>query len=183
MKCLSVAFLPLAIVLTTACGAGPETVVATPERPAAGGSLAQPILDMHLHAREAAHYGPTGLPMCAPVERMPRWDQRLPLLENPEDPPLCSAPLISAATDAEILEQTLSSMVRHRVFGVLGGSPGLVAAWQRAAPGRFIAGLDVRFDPDTGAAREATPAGAPVRLLPPDAVAALHQSGALRGAG
>ena len=148
-------------------------------RPASGRrALPPPILDMHMHAREAAHYGPTGLPLCAPVERMPRWDQRLPLGEDASAPPLCRAPLVSPATDAEVLRQTLASMERHNVIGVLGGAPELVAAWRRAAPGRFIAGLDLRFDPATGVARAATPAGTPWRPLPADSVRALHRAGA-----
>ena len=40
--------------------------------PSASAQSRPPILDMHLHAREAAHYGPTGIPMCAPVDRMVR---------------------------------------------------------------------------------------------------------------
>ena len=72
----------------------------------------------------------------------------------------------------------------HRQHGApqclwrLGGEPELVAEWQRAAPGRFIAGLDLRFDPATGIARAATAAGAPLRMLPPEAVRALHKAGA-----
>lgn len=59
-----------------------------------------PILDMHMHARTAAFYGPPPLPICAPVERMPRWDQRKPMWEDGSPPP-CSEPLLSPATDAE----------------------------------------------------------------------------------
>ncbi|HET7109726.1 MAG TPA: amidohydrolase family protein [Gemmatimonadales bacterium] len=138
-----------------------------------------PILDMHLHARRAAHYGATGLPLCAPVTRMPSWDQRKPFGES-ESPPLCSAPLVSPATDAEVLRQTLASMQRHNVIGVLGGEPNLVAEWSAAAPGRFIPGLDLSFDPATAMARAATPAGAPHYPLPVDSIRALYERGAFR---
>ena len=148
------------------------------QRAAPGTGTAPPILDMHMHAREAAHYGATHLPLCAPVERMPRWDQRYAPGEEPGAPPLCRTPLVSPGTDAELLAQTLASMRRHNVIGVLGGAPELVAAWRRAAPDRFIAGLDLRFDPATAIARAATPAGAPFRPLPPDSVRALYQAGA-----
>jgi hypothetical protein len=137
-----------------------------------------PILDMHMHAREAAHYGPTGIPLCAPVERMPRWDQRKPFGEDEPGAPPCRAPLVSPKTDAEVLQQTLAAMQRHNVVGVLGGQPELVAEWMKAAPGRFIPALDLRFVRETGVARAATPAGAPLRLLPPDSVRALHARGA-----
>lgn len=137
-----------------------------------------PVLDMHMHAREAAHYGGTGLFMCAPVTRMPRWDQRMPFGEDTTAPPPCTKPMFSPKTDAEVLRATIASMTRHNVFGVLGGRPDLVAEWQRAAPGRFISGLDMRFDATTGAARAATASGAPVRPLPIDTVVALYNAGA-----
>lgn len=107
-----------------------------------------PIRDMHMHAREAAHYGATKLPLCATVDRMPRWDQRRPLGEDPDAPPLCARPLVSPATDSALLRQTVAATARHNVVGVLGGRPGLVAEWMRAAPGRFIPALDLRFDSD-----------------------------------
>ncbi|MES3033825.1 MAG: amidohydrolase family protein [Gemmatimonadota bacterium] len=137
-----------------------------------------PVLDMHMHAREAAHYGATGLPICAPVTRMPRWDQRTEFGSDSTAPQACTMPILSPATDAALLRETLASMTRHNVIGVLGGAPELVASWQRAAPGRFIAGLDLRFDAKSGAARAATARGAPVRLLPIDTVRALHDAGA-----
>jgi hypothetical protein len=136
-----------------------------------------PILDMHMHAREAAHYGATGLPLCAPVDRMPRWDQRKPLQEDDTGPPLCATPLVSPATDSALLRQTLAAMARHDVVGVLGGRPALVAEWMRAAPGRFIPALDLRFD-SAGRAIAATASGAPTMPMPVDSVRALHARGA-----
>ncbi|MES2306367.1 MAG: amidohydrolase family protein [Gemmatimonadota bacterium] len=137
-----------------------------------------PVIDMHMHAREAAHYGATGIPICAPVVRMPRWDPATPFGEDRSAPPPCARPLISPATDSALLQQTLASMRRYNVVGMLGGAPELVAAWRQAAPGRFIAGLDLRFDAATGAARAATADGAPIRLLPADSVRALYRAGA-----
>ena len=138
----------------------------------------RPVLDMHMHAREAAHYGATGLPLCAPVTRMPRWDARTPFGSDSTAPALCLSPLVSPATDGALLTATLASMARYNVIGVLGGTPELVATWQRAAPGRFIAGLDLRFDMATGAARAATAEGVTRRLLPIDTVRALYDAGA-----
>lgn len=133
-----------------------------------------------MHARLAGHYGATGIPLCAPVNRMPRWDQRRPFGEYDDSGGLCRAPLVSPATDAEVLRQTLFSMERHNVIGVLGGSPELVDVWTKAAPGRFIPGLDLRFVSGTGEARAATPAGAPERMLPLDTIRALYTRGAFR---
>lgn len=139
-----------------------------------------PILDMHMHARTAAHYGPTGLPLCAPVARMPRWDQRYPFGEEPNAPPPCNNPLFSAQSDSGVRQETLRIMKQYRVIGVLGGDPPLVAEWQRASPGRFIAGLDVHFDAKTAAMRSATAAGAPEHPLPLDTIRALYNRGAFR---
>jgi uncharacterized protein len=165
----------LPVIALGASHAASQTMPRATSRPVASG----PILDMHMHARTAAHYGATGLPLCAPVDRMPRWDQRQPFGEY-ASPPLCSAPLVSPKTDAEVLRQTLASMQRNNVVGVLGGDPDLVAAWLAAAPGRFIPSLDLRFDPATAIARSATPAGAPRRPLPVDSIRALHGRGAFR---
>ena len=109
-----------------------------------------PILDMHMHARTAAYYGPPPMPICAPVERMPRWDQRKPMWQDESAPPLCSNPLMSPMTDEDLWQQTMETMERNNVIGVLGGAPELVNAWALRAPGRFIRGLDLDFDPKTG---------------------------------
>lgn len=138
-----------------------------------------PILDMHMHARTAAHYGPPPLPMCAPVERMPRWDQRKPFGEDPDTPAPCKTPLWSAKTDAELLQSTVAVMKRHNIIGMLGGQPGLVRDWMAAAPGRFIPGLDFRLDRATGTA-SAVGGNAPYRPLSPDSMRALHRSGAFQ---
>lgn len=143
-------------------------------------SVAAPIIDMHLHARTASFYGPPPLPICAPVERMPRWDQRRPMWEDESAPPACSKPLMSPMTDDELLYQTVETMKRHNMVGVLGGSPELVGEWVKAAPGRFIPALDVRFDAKTAEAFAPMPPGAQRRLLPIAEMRRLHAAGAFR---
>jgi uncharacterized protein len=143
-------------------------------------TAAPPILDMHMHARTAAHYGATALSLCAPVERMPRWDQRRAFGEYDGSGALCRTPLVSPGTDAEVMRQTIAIMERHNVIGVLGGEPEQVAAWSAAAPGRFIPGLDLRFDASTAAPRLATPPGVPQRLVTIDSIRSLHARGAFR---
>lgn len=138
-----------------------------------------PIIDMHMHARTADHYGPPPLPICAPVERMPRWDQRKPMWQD-DSPPACSKPLLSPATDAELLKETLAAMERHNVIGVLGGAPDVVSSWVKAAPGRFIPSLDIRFDPTTGEAFAPVPPGVPRQPLSLGAIRGLHRSGAIK---
>lgn len=111
-----------------------------------------PIIDMHMHARAADYLGRPPLPICAPVERMPRWDNSAPL-EAMFNEPLCGAPVLSSLTDDALRNDTIAVMKRRNIYGVLGGGPDRVAAWSAAAPGRFIKGLDLVFDDATGGAR------------------------------
>jgi hypothetical protein len=145
---------------------------ATPAR----ATVRPPILDMHMHARSADHYGGVKLLMCGPVDRMPRWDQRKPFGEDGSPPP-CRAPFFSPETDSGVVRGTVARMEHYNVYGVLGGDPVTVAQWMKAAPGRFIPALDLRFD-STATAREATPAGAPRRPLSVAAIRELHKAGA-----
>ena len=105
-----------------------------------------PILDMHMHARTADYYGPPPIPMCAPVEVMPLWNQTEPWAEALGKSQACKNPVWSPKTDAEVMEQTIAVMKKHNIIGMLGGKPDLVAKWMTAAPGRFIPGLDFRID-------------------------------------
>jgi hypothetical protein len=136
-----------------------------------------PILDMHLHAKAAAAYGATGLPLCAPMARIPTWDPRTNLDSALTAAPPCARPLVSPRTDAEVRDGTIARMTRHNIYGVLGGTPAMVTAWQQAAPGRFLRGLDLKFDAATGQAFASEPAGAPPHPMPPDSVRALVAAG------
>ncbi len=104
-----------------------------------------PILDMHLHAWGAAEQGPPPVGMCAPFEAFPAWDPATPygavfgaLLKGPP----CADPVWSPETDEAVMRQTIAAMERLHIVGVLSGPPDRVAAWQAAAPGRFIPGLE-----------------------------------------
>lgn len=103
-----------------------------------------PVLDMHLHAMAADDQGPPPLGMCTPLPEMPVWDPAVPygavFMQMFKNPP-CDDPVWSPETDDELLQRTLEVMEQHRVVGVLSGSVERVAAWQAAAPGRFISGL------------------------------------------
>lgn len=57
-----------------------------------------------------------------------------------KDPP-CDDPVWSPETDAGVLRRTVEVMERHNVYGVLSGSPEILARWREAAPGRFLPGL------------------------------------------
>jgi uncharacterized protein len=163
--------------LLAACGSAqsPGTTTAQ-DRPL-------PILDMHMHARVADHYGPPPLLMCAAGEDMPVWDPVEPIeliFESSADAPSCKVPIWSAETDEEVMAQTIAVMKRHNIYGVLGGHPDLVSTWMAAAPGRFIPALDFRLDRATGTAGPEAAAAAPYEPMTPEAMRALHQRGKLQ---
>jgi uncharacterized protein len=145
-----------------------------------GGQSPPPILDMHMHARAATHYGPPPMPICAPVERMPRWDQRKPLFEDETAPPVCSKPIWSAKTDEDLFKQTIAMMERYNVIGVLGGTPELVGKWVAAGKSRFIPSLELRFDRTTAAPLRSVPLGTPPVGLTLDSIRVLHRAGAFK---
>jgi predicted TIM-barrel fold metal-dependent hydrolase len=136
-----------------------------------------PIIDMHMHARTAHHYGPNPGPLCAPVEKMPTWDPAKPFGEELEKSVLCKRPVQPAKTDEEVMQQTIEIMKRHNIIGMLGGKPDLVAKWMAAAPGRFIPGLDFRLDRDGGTASTAANVNS-YQALSPEAMSELHRKGA-----
>ncbi|CAN5246841.1 amidohydrolase family protein [soil metagenome] len=141
-----------------------------------------PIIDMHMHARTADHYGPPPQPMCAEVTRMPRWDQTKTFAESlgsETGPPPCKL-LMSPKTDEHLFAQVIGEMKRFKMVGVLGAyDPQLVEKWASAAPGRFIAGLDFRLDKATGTASSAEKQGE-FKPISPDQIRALHASGKLK---
>ena len=126
-----------------------------------------PIIDMHLHANAADEQGPPPVGICAPYEEFPLWDPSQPYDETfmamLKQPP-CADPIWSPITDEELMTQTIEVMTRRNIVGVLGGTPDRVAAWMKAAPGRFFPGCDFTLGPDA---------------LSPDSLRALHKAGRL----
>jgi predicted TIM-barrel fold metal-dependent hydrolase len=141
-----------------------------------------PIIDMHMHARTAGHYGKPPQPMCAGVTRMPVWDQTRTFgesLATQSGPPPCTL-LMSPLTDDELFKQMLGVMRRYKMIGMLGGyDPDLVTKWVRAEPDRFIPGLDFRLDKATGTASSSERKKEFVPLSP-DAIRKLHAEGRLK---
>jgi predicted TIM-barrel fold metal-dependent hydrolase len=132
--------LPVLLALAAAAASGPAAA-----RPR------QPIIDMHMHAMGAADQGPPPLAMCTPFPEFPAWDQRRPYQEVFSErmkKPVCADPVWSPTTDEAVLNETIAAMERLNMFGMLSGSPDRVAAWRKAAPGRFFPGLD--FDLSKG---------------------------------
>ena len=139
-----------------------------------------PIIDMHMHARTADHYGPAPQPMCAEVGRMPFWDQTKTFGESlASQPPKCKL-MMSPATDEKLLDETVAVMKRYKMIGMLGGyDPKLVEKWVARAPDRFIPGLDFRLDKATGTASSADQKGE-YKPISPAEIRALHAAGKVR---
>lgn len=116
---------------------------AVPASPAAAQAL-PPVLDVHLHADRADAQGPPPLAMCTPIAEMPAWDPAVPygqvFMDMVKNPP-CDDPVWSPETDEGVLRRTVEVMERYNVYGVLSGSPEMLARWRQAAPSRFIPAL------------------------------------------
>ena len=119
----------------------------------------EPILDMHLHALGANDQGPAPIPVCAPLDRFPAWDQRTPYGAVFMKPPPCDDPLWSPETDEALRDQTIAVMERLNIYGVLSGTSDRVDDWRRVAPDRFIPGFAFRIG------RPSTPSPDDVRRM------------------
>lgn len=106
-----------------------------------------PIIDMHLHARQAKYSGDDPMPICAPFLVMPRADPK----NGPAagmamniDPP-CEKPIPAASTDDKVMRDTITLLERHNIIGMVSGEPELMRVWRAAAPRRIISGIDFRL--------------------------------------
>jgi predicted TIM-barrel fold metal-dependent hydrolase len=103
-----------------------------------------PIIDMHLHAGPANAQGPPPRRICAPfsgfLARDPRWttqEYRTELQKHTE----CARPLMSAATDDELMRESLAVLERRNIYAVTSGPWDYVRRWKAAAPDRVIPAL------------------------------------------
>ena len=124
------------------------------------------VIDMHLHASAVDDQGPPPMGMCTPLAAMPVWDQRgsyAPQFLAMFKKPACKDPVWSPMTEDEMMRRTIAEMVKHHVTGVLSATPDRTATWQKAAPGRFLAGLEFNMAANYSPAK----------------IEALHKAGAL----
>lgn len=113
---------------------------------------AEPIIDMHLHAKHAGELGPPPLYICAPF---PVWPIRDPL----EDPhawfaglqrkPTCPSFLRSGTSDEDLMRRTLENLKSRNVtVAVTDGDLEVMEKWKQASEGRILPALP--FDPESG---------------------------------
>lgn len=104
------------------------------------GTLAQepplPIIDMHLHARDAPDPERKLPPrLCLPVSLYGVVD------------PQCAEPLVAPATDDAMVERTVEILERRNVFGVISDdSLETVRRFREAAPDRLIPAYELDLD-------------------------------------
>ena len=107
-----------------------------------------PVIDMHLHASTADANGPPPLALCVPVAEHVVHDPRRSwgdsFMEWQKKPP-CPDPVWSPETDEALMKETIAVLERRNVIGVLSGTPERVQQWTKAAPGRFIPGLQFQL--------------------------------------
>jgi predicted TIM-barrel fold metal-dependent hydrolase len=129
--------------------------------------IGKPIIDMHMHARQAGYAGKNPPPMCAPVAVMPRSDPKNGPeagLEFAVDPP-CANPIFPERTDEAVMNRTIEAMERFNIIGMVSGEPALMAKWRAAAPDRIIPGLDFRLAGTPGQGHVAARSPAEIRAL------------------
>jgi hypothetical protein len=94
-----------------------------------------PIIDMHMHAKGAADFGPPPRRLCIPIT-----------LHGVVDPE-CPEPILSPLSDETMVAQTVDILERRNVIGVISGYPlEKIRPFQEAAPGRFIPAYQLNLE-------------------------------------
>lgn len=141
--------------------------------PANAEEVREPIIDMHLHVRAADYAGENPPPMCAPFEVMPRSNNQVGVYEGMAfDRQPCESPIPAAASDEQVMRDTLAAMDRFNIYGVVSGEPAPLARWIAAAPQRIIPAVDYRLP--------GTPGSRHIAARSLDDLRRLHAQGRLR---
>ncbi len=126
--------------VASACTAG-DPEAASDTSPDAARDYA--VIDAHLHALPASWNGPPPVPMCMGTAVFLSWDGSG--TPDPTDLMSCDAPVMSAATDEELMARTLEIMERENVIGIASGPLAFVERWRQAAPDRIVPGVLTSF--------------------------------------
>ena len=113
---------------------------------------AEPIIDIHLHAKHADELGPPPLYLCAPFLTWPVKDAQ----EDPQTyfarvqiKPACPSPLRSGSNDEDLMRRTLAILeTRNVTIAVTDGDLEVMENWKQASEGRILPALP--FDPESG---------------------------------
>lgn len=113
---------------------------------------AEPIIDMHLHAKHADELGPPPVYICAPFLT---WPVKNPL-ENAQTyfvrvqiKPACPAPLRSGLNDEDLMRRTLGILkARNVTVAVTDSDLDVMERWKHASEGRILPAIP--FDPESG---------------------------------
>jgi predicted TIM-barrel fold metal-dependent hydrolase len=111
-----------------------------------------PVIDMHMHAWAADGNGPPPLAICTPMTpyapataSVDAWVASF--MAAGKEPP-CPDPLWSLETDEALLDETIATMERRNVVGVISGPPDRALQWFEAAPERFIPSAQLQIGRD-----------------------------------
>jgi uncharacterized protein len=138
-------FLPIATCLLL-------TIVLTVVSPVRSQTSAEPIIDMHLHAKRADELGPSPLYLCAPFLTWPVKDPHedaQTYFARVQNKPACPSPLRSGSNDEDLMRRTLAILkTRNVTVAVTDGSLEVMEKWKQASEGRIFPALP--FDPESG---------------------------------
>ena len=92
---------------------------------------ALPIIDMHMHAKAAADFGPPPRRLCIPITSYDRQ---------------CPEPILSPLSDEAMIEQTVEILERRNIIGVMSGyTLEKVRPFLKAAPRRIIPAYELKL--------------------------------------
>lgn len=101
---------------------------------AIGQELPLPVIDMHLHARDASN---PPMKIC------------LPVAVHGVDDPQCSEPLLSPDTNESLMHDTIAILERRNIIGVISGYPlERVHRFLKSAPHRMIPAYQLNLGHD-----------------------------------
>ena len=133
-----------------------QSEVASPVEPGSGLALkalpgvGPPIIDMHLHASSPRDYAGGAANCSDPTQtEFPGLDPSEPITFARVT--ACESRRPAAATDEELMKESLARLERHNIWAVTSGELEHVSAWRSAAPDRIIPALSF-------SARDRTPA-------------------------
>ena len=113
------------------------TIMLTVSFPVWSQTSAEPVIDMHLHAKHADELGPPPLYLCAPFLRLPVKDTHedaQTYFARVQNKPVCPSPLRSGSNDEDLMKRTLAILKSRNVTVCSHG-------WRPRGHGKVEAGI------------------------------------------